>query len=463
MTASLTDRPSSESSFIIFLSKVSTEYLQSCVDTRWPPHLTPVVGRIARAHRSATGPLFVMLTEAGAGQRQREPDADQLFEQAEEAGHAPLQDLEAFLEALPLVLVVLVIESLTRAEQLCLALTSRHMRGLQARCTPNKNFEPRLRVTRPSHALLTMDGHARHLLLQGDFARLIDRFSIRSLAQTAGWSVAADIDLDGQPYWLGADGLLAVFGRAQVSVALTCSSGVHAISDSLTSLEISRGSATKKLGHEGAIALAAALVNAPRLEALQLNFHSVGDSGATAVAAALSHLPCMTDLGLLGNAIGASGAVALADALVHVPKLDRLFLGRNEVGHEGAVVLAKGLANVPRLRFLQLGFNLIGDAGMAALAAALPHVPQLRMLAVPANSIGPEGIVSLAGALVHVPRLTSLFLTCNTLERQGAEALADALQYVPDLVQLGLSDLGLAHAANIKELATALRQAAHAI
>jgi Ran GTPase-activating protein (RanGAP) involved in mRNA processing and transport len=192
----------------------------------------------------------------------------------------------------------------------------------------------------------------------------------------------------------------------------------------------------RKLGPQGARALAGALSHVSQLTTLDLNDNPIGAEGASALAGALAHVPQLATLALRN--IGAEGASALAGALAHVPRLTTLELSRNSIRDHGACALAGALVHVPRLTTLELGRNSIHEHGACALAGALVHVPRLTTLELWWNSIGDEGARALAGALAHVPHLMRLNLAMTSIGDEGARALADALEYVPQLTTLHL-------------------------
>ena len=76
----------------------------------------------------------------------------------------------------------------------------------------------------------------------------------------------------------------------------------------------------------------------------------------------------LVKLKLGGNPIGDAGAVALGAALSEAPLLEVLELARCGVGPKGAVALAGGARDARYLKRLDVGGNPIGDAAAPVLA-----------------------------------------------------------------------------------------------
>ena len=79
----------------------------------------------------------------------------------------------------------------------------------------------------------------------------------------------------------------------------------------------------------------------------------------------------LQQLNLSGKRIGNEGALALAGALEKNQVLQQLNLSRNQIGNEGALALAGALEKNQVLQQLNLTWNQIGNEGALALAEAL--------------------------------------------------------------------------------------------
>eukprot|EP00633_Aureoumbra_lagunensis_P003707 CAMPEP_0197301422 /NCGR_PEP_ID=MMETSP0890-20130614/50389_1 /TAXON_ID=44058 ORGANISM="Aureoumbra lagunensis, Strain CCMP1510" /NCGR_SAMPLE_ID=MMETSP0890 /ASSEMBLY_ACC=CAM_ASM_000533 /LENGTH=734 /DNA_ID=CAMNT_0042780721 /DNA_START=433 /DNA_END=2636 /DNA_ORIENTATION=- len=231
----------------------------------------------------------------------------------------------------------------------------------------------------------------------------------------------------------------------------------------LTELDLRK----KKIGDEGAKALAEALGTNFSLQQLGLAGNNIGDEGARAIAYAFEPnsmymFRTFQKLDLSGNNIGAEGAKALATALATETSFrpQELWLNGNNIGAEGAKALATALGTNPSLQTLELppfrialaetfatntslqkldlSANNIGVEGAIAIGRALATNTSLKALNLGANNIGVEGAKALATALGTNTSLQKLWLGGNNIGDEGANAIGRALRTNTSLQQLDL-------------------------
>lgn len=209
-----------------------------------------------------------------------------------------------------------------------------------------------------------------------------------------------------------------------------------------------------RFGNDGVIELASALKLKPQpasLRTLSLLFNpKVGDAGLLALADALKVL---TELRWL--AVGAeggepteaaftdTGAAALARALQHVPRLDRFEILGDQMSTDTLIELCKGLQRLKQLKRLRVSSQRFGDWGLRHLLGSLSHLPELDWLCLASNGGTPACAASITAGLKSAPRLTRLDLSGNALSGDGEAALAVALRALPQLEELVLSDCEL--------------------
>ena len=207
-----------------------------------------------------------------------------------------------------------------------------------------------------------------------------------------------------------------------------------AASAAYTRLYLSR----KKIGDEGAKAIAYTLKDNKTLTTLELSENEIGDEGAKSIAEALISNTTLTTLDLSKNEIGAEGATAIADTLKNNKTLITLRLFGNKIGDEGAEAIVEALKDNQTLTTLHLANNSIGAEGAKAFAEALRSNTTLTTLQLWANKIRAEGAKELAKALMSNTTLITLDLSSNNIGAKGAKDLAEALKVNKTLTTLKL-------------------------
>jgi Ran GTPase-activating protein (RanGAP) involved in mRNA processing and transport len=183
-----------------------------------------------------------------------------------------------------------------------------------------------------------------------------------------------------------------------------------------------------RLGDSGAAAMAETLKRNESLTTLVLTSNAITDVGATSLLNALRQNSALTILGLHDNKIGKIGAAAIASALQTNRTLDTLALGDNRVGDVGAAAIAESLKVNSSLGTLYFGNNGIGAPGLRALAGALKVNSTLTGLHLDMNNAGNEGVSAIAAVLANNSTLTTLNLRGNSVGNEGAMSMLHALQ-----------------------------------
>ena len=165
----------------------------------------------------------------------------------------------------------------------------------------------------------------------------------------------------------------------------------------------------KKIGDQGAEAIAANLGNLSRLDMLDCQ---VGEAGGVAIGKNLLNLKY---LNLTGNQVEELGGVAIGKNLVKLEKLD---LSGNQVGEAGWVAIGKNLVN---LKNLDLSGNQVGEAGGVAIGKNLVN---LEFLNLSGNQVGEAGGVAIGKNLVN---LEFLNLSGNQVGEAGGVAIGKNL------------------------------------
>ena len=98
-----------------------------------------------------------------------------------------------------------------------------------------------------------------------------------------------------------------------------------------------------KIGYEGVIALADALITNKTLKALDIGGNNIGIIGAKVIANALEKNKTLNNIYMYNNSITDDGAIALANALITNTTLKELDIGENNIGIIGAIVIANAL------------------------------------------------------------------------------------------------------------------------
>ena len=178
----------------------------------------------------------------------------------------------------------------------------------------------------------------------------------------------------------------------------------------LASLGLSYGGIGTTDDSEGAIhALAALLVNSPKLVHLDISHNSFGR-----VAAPLLQLlplcPSLTELDVSGNGLADWGAEALAAALIAAVAGGEAATTHVNTLHGAAATIAQARLSDGKsraalrmrqsaLRTLALADNRIGVNGARALALALVSCTSLRTLNLSGNPVADDGLAAIAAAL----------------------------------------------------------------
>ena len=164
----------------------------------------------------------------------------------------------------------------------------------------------------------------------------------------------------------------------------------------------------------------------------ELNFigKKIGDDGARAIAEVLTHNTSLKKLCISYNLIGIgdNGANYLSKALMHNTSLIRLEIAYNEIGDKGTQSLAEALMKNTSLTILNLMFNTIGDPGAHMLAEVLKSNTHLQSLCLDHNKIGDQGATGLAEALKITSSLKLLSLQNNLIGDNGIMTLVEALK-----------------------------------
>ena len=117
------------------------------------------------------------------------------------------------------------------------------------------------------------------------------------------------------------------------------------------------------IGPEGALGLAAGLVNNTGLRVLDLRANRVGDEGTVVLAAALRMNHAVARVSLMGNGIRAVGGAAIGGLLGTASCTLRILdLRSNRLGDTGAAAIAEGLEANANLCRLWLRHNHIRSA-----------------------------------------------------------------------------------------------------
>jgi Ran GTPase-activating protein (RanGAP) involved in mRNA processing and transport len=209
----------------------------------------------------------------------------------------------------------------------------------------------------------------------------------------------------------------------------------HELENNTTLIDLSL--CLDEVGHEGVLAVAAALIKNRALARFELR-DAGGDSGATALAMALHQNTSLQELCLWRNSIGSIGASSLAAALMINTSLCCLHLDGSRTGHSdeddnkigdiGAVAIAAALRHNTSLTELSLHGNDIGRVGVDALAETLCTESYLKHLYLGANRLGDDGATAIACVVGSSKSLISLDLATNSIGDVGTAAVAHALK-----------------------------------
>eukprot|EP00984_Skeletonema_dohrnii_P014715 scaffold6228_cov144-Skeletonema_dohrnii-CCMP3373.AAC.5 len=152
------------------------------------------------------------------------------------------------------------------------------------------------------------------------------------------------------------------------------------------------------------------------------------------IVESLTTLPMLGGVGVLKNgglAISREECMALRELLLNANKLNYLDLSDVGLGNDGLRLLAEGLACYSSLAdgVLDLSRNDIGDEGLQALASSLASNAKLRELNLCNNNFGDKGLEALADLLAHNRALCELFISGNTaITETGVRAISRIIQ-----------------------------------
>ncbi|KJE91472.1 hypothetical protein CAOG_009567 [Capsaspora owczarzaki ATCC 30864] len=166
----------------------------------------------------------------------------------------------------------------------------------------------------------------------------------------------------------------------------------------------------------------------------------IGNDGAQAVAEALKVNTTVTHLDVRENQIGDVGARAIAETLKVNKTVVEVALSWNQISDAGARAIAETFKVNTNLRWLILYHNQIGDAGAQAIAEALKVNTNLILLYLSVNRIGDIGALALAEALKVNKTLTDLTLENNCIGQVGIQALGEARKVNGILTKLDIQD-----------------------
>jgi Ran GTPase-activating protein (RanGAP) involved in mRNA processing and transport len=192
------------------------------------------------------------------------------------------------------------------------------------------------------------------------------------------------------------------------------------------------------IGDEGAIAIAEALKVNNTLKEIILIQNNFNAKGVVALAAALEINKSIMTMNLMGNYIYDEGAKAIAKALRVNKHLEALNLGAGDIQDEGAKAIAKALEVNKHLKELDLRNNVLQENGGTAIADSLLLNETLLRLNLNENGIGDNGAIALAEALIHNNTLCRLELDENNIGDNGGIAIAEALKTNRSLAWLDL-------------------------
>lgn len=197
-------------------------------------------------------------------------------------------------------------------------------------------------------------------------------------------------------------------------------------------------------GNRGAVALAAALSTAPKLETLRLECNRIGVVGCTALAQRMTTLKNLRTLNLGRNRLGPGNSIVeLAKSFTSLPNLEELILQGAEVYNEGALVLATYLPHLSSLLLLNMDACGLTVEGLRSLAGCLSQLTRLQNLTLKYNLLFVAGCSVLLPALAAMSSIEVLSLRGCALGSLGLDAMASMLPYMHKLKELDLAENGI--------------------
>ncbi|MCB1117028.1 MAG: hypothetical protein KDK50_00450 [Chlamydiia bacterium] len=162
--------------------------------------------------------------------------------------------------------------------------------------------------------------------------------------------------------------------------------------------------------------------------AVWLQLKNLSDSAIKAVVRLIQIQKELKKLHLHINKIGCKGAIALAEALNESPKLNYLDLSKNQIGDDGAIAIANSLRSNKTLTTLMLKDNNIGDVGAIAIADALKTNKKLNILYLQGNHITDQSAQAFADCIAVNKRLKKIRINRNDMTEEGGLTISKALK-----------------------------------
>mmetsp|Transcript_21553 Transcript_21553/g.25956 ORF Transcript_21553/g.25956 Transcript_21553/m.25956 type:complete len:501 (-) Transcript_21553:594-2096(-) len=181
-------------------------------------------------------------------------------------------------------------------------------------------------------------------------------------------------------------------------------------------------------GDKGAMAMAALVKRATKLESYRMSCTRVMEDGMAAVGEALGTLSTLKWIDLKDNNACASGGAVLARAILNNRGLTCVHVSDIAMENTGTLQVARALAAAcPDLKELAIGGNDLTTIGMMKIAPVIGKMSNLEILDVSVGEIRDKGAQALAAALHNLPKLHSLVACDNQLQDEGALALAKVM------------------------------------
>lgn len=235
-----------------------------------------------------------------------------------------------------------------------------------------------------------------------------------------------------------ASGCLGAEGAGRLAAALR-------INNTLRILEVDGAQgAASRMGQEGALLLAEALMPRQRLQRLHINFSNLGDEGVAAVAEALLANEHLRDLALNSNKMGQGGARCLAELLHCNRTITALSIsGNSEASPEGILHMAGALLHNSSLKRLVLSFIPLNSCPVTAALAKVLCCRQSalsELIAVDCR-LDQDAVTPIALSLhACTSSLTKLDLSENPRIRdEGCAKIAEAMRHNACLKELLLN------------------------
>mmetsp|Transcript_20440 Transcript_20440/g.49625 ORF Transcript_20440/g.49625 Transcript_20440/m.49625 type:complete len:512 (+) Transcript_20440:402-1937(+) len=199
-----------------------------------------------------------------------------------------------------------------------------------------------------------------------------------------------------------------------------------------------------KITEDGASTVGAIIETSEKLTSINLSNNHMSSVGVKKLADAVAKSKSLQTWGMSAMVTDQSpsrdmtGFLAIIDAIKKCKSLQRIDLSANVINDEAIGKLSGAIAVASALKIINLSSNQIQAGGAAALVLALKATARIEVIDLGYNDLGDSGMKDLADLLRNAPHLREPSLARNRITAAGAGDLAEALRHAKALKSIDL-------------------------